>query len=169
MLWVRIVTEGCRVISREQPHATGPVIGGSDVRLGCLLNPDRITQRVVGLALRLASVMLILSSSFPAFSSEFSSAANDSSTQFAAYKINPYQYLYGNVVKATVVRSGRQSFTTVEVKPVRTYLMFSQDVIFCGDQRDKFDATALSPVVLVYSRVMHNRGCFELVLVDVVD
>ena len=123
----------------------------------------KVDCRVVPV-LGLAVVVLILSSS-----SESSTAAKTSNQLLPAYQDNPYQYLYGIVVKAEVFRLGDQLFTNLEVKPVQTYLVFSQSVTFCGNQEDKLDATTSQPVVMVYSRVMHRRGCFDLLRVDVVE
>lgn len=116
------------------------------------------------LALGLAALVLIL-----APSSESATASKKSKGTFDAYyQDNPYQYLYGNVVNAKTFRRGDQQFTNVEVKPVQTYAMFSQFVTFCDNQEDKLDLTTSEPVVLVYSRTMHRRDCFDLLRVDVV-
>jgi hypothetical protein len=118
--------------------------------------------RVV-LVLGLAVLVMIL-----APRSESATGPKKSKPTFAYYLDNPYQYLYGNVVNARMFRRGDQQFTNVEVKPVQTYPMFSQYVTFCGNQEDKLDLTTSEPVVLVYSRIMHRRDCFDLLRVDVV-
>jgi hypothetical protein len=123
---------------------------------------SKLNCRVV-LVFGLAVLVLILASS-----SESSTVPKKSKTTFAHYQDNPYQYLYGNVVRATLFRRGDQQFTNVEVKPVQTYPMFSQYVTFCENQEDKLDFTTSEPVVLVYSRIMHRRDCFDLLRVDVV-
>ncbi|MBZ5511701.1 MAG: hypothetical protein LAN70_11105 [Acidobacteriia bacterium] len=120
------------------------------------------TCRVV-LVLALAALVLIL-----APSSESATAPKKSKSELAYYQDNPYQYLYGNVVNATLFRRGDQQFTNIEVKPVQTYPMFSQYVTFCDNQADKLDLTTSEPVVLVYSRIMHRRDCYDLLRVDVV-
>jgi hypothetical protein len=117
----------------------------------------------VSLALALAVLVMIL-----APSSESSSAPKKSKSELAYYQDNPYQYLYGNVVNISMFRRGDQQFTNVEIKPVQTYPMFSQYVTFCDSQEDKLDLTTSEPVVLVYSRVMHRRDCYDLLRVDVV-
>ena len=124
------------------------------MKLGC---------RIV-LILSLAILGLILPSR-----SESSSAPKKFDRTQPLYQDNPYQYLYGNVVRATLFRRGDQQFTNLEVKPVQTYPMFSQFVTFCGNQEDKLDVTGPEPVVLVYSRMMHRRDCYELLRVDVVE
>ena len=73
------------------------------------------------------------------------------------------------MVRTTLFRHGTQVFTNLEVKPVQTYPMFSQYVTFCDNQEDKLDAASGDPVVLVYSRTMHRRDCFDLLRVDVVE
>ena len=118
--------------------------------------------RVV-LVVGLAAFVLIL-----APRSESATAPRKSKPSVAYYQDNPYQYLYGNVVNATLFRRGDQQFTNVEVKPVQTYPMFSQYVTFCDNQEGKLDLATSAPVVLVYSRVMHRRDCFDLLRVDVV-
>jgi hypothetical protein len=118
--------------------------------------------RVV-LVVGLAALVLIL-----APTSESSTVPKKSKSTVAYYQDNPYQYLYGNVVNATLFRRGDQQFTNVEVKPVQTYPMFSQYVTFCDNQEDKLDLTTSEPVVLVYSRIMHRRDCYDLLRVDVV-
>jgi hypothetical protein len=117
----------------------------------------------VALVLGLAALVMILTSS-----SESSNAPKKSKSEISHYQDNPYQYLYGNVVNATLFRRGDQQFTNVEVKPVQTYPMFSQYVTFCDNQEGKLDLTTSAPVVLVYSRIMHRRDCFDLLRVDVV-
>ena len=89
--------------------------------------------RVV-LVVGLAAFVLIL-----APRSESATAPRKSKPSVAYYQDNPYQYLYGNVVNATLFRRGGQQFTNVEVKPVQTYPMFSQYVTFCDNQADKLD------------------------------
>jgi hypothetical protein len=118
--------------------------------------------RVV-LALGLAVLVLMLTPS-----SESSSAPKKPKSAVAYYQDNPYQYLYGNVVNIKMFRRGDQQFTNVEIKPVQTYPMFSQYVTFCDNQEDKLDLTTSEAVVLVYSRVMHRRDCYDLLRVDVV-
>ena len=122
----------------------------------------KLAYRVV-LVLALAALVLIL-----APKSESATVAKKSKPTIAYYQDNPYQYLYGNVVRATLFRHGDQQFTNVEVKPVQTYPMFSQYVTFCDNQEDKLDLTTSEPVVLVYSRIMHRRDCYDLLRVDVV-
>jgi hypothetical protein len=122
----------------------------------------KLNCRIV-LVLGLAAFALFLTSS-----SESSTAPKKTKSALAYYQDNPYQYLYGNVVNTKVIRRGDQEFTNVEVKPVQTYPMFSQFVTFCDNQEDKLDLTTSEPVVLVYSRVMHRRDCFDLLRVDVV-
>ena len=117
----------------------------------------------VVLVLGLAVLVMIL-----APMSESATAPKKSKPTIAYYQDNPYQYLYGNVVNAKIFRSGDQLFTNVEVKPVQTYPMFSQFVTFCDNQEEKLDLTTSEPVVLVYSRIMHRRDCFDLLRVDVV-
>lgn len=118
--------------------------------------------RVV-VALGLAVLVMIL-----APSSESSSAPKKPKSGVAYYQDNPYQYLYGNVVNTKLFRRGDQQFTNVEIKPVQTYPRFSQYVTFCDNQEDKLDLATSEPVVLVYSRVMHRRDCYDLLRVDVV-
>jgi len=117
----------------------------------------------VALVLGLAVLVPILASS-----SASPAVSKKSKPAFVYYQDNPYQYLYGNVVNATLFRRGDQQFTNIEVKPVQTYPMFSQYVTFCDNQADKLDLTTSEPVVLVYSRIMHRRDCFDLLRVDVV-
>jgi hypothetical protein len=117
----------------------------------------------VALVLGLAVLVLIL-----APRSESATAPKKSKSTIAYYQDNPYQYLYGNVVNAKLFRRGDQQFTNVEVKPVQTFPMFSQFVTFCDNQEDKLNLTTSEPVVLVYSRIMHRRDCFDLLRVDVV-
>jgi hypothetical protein len=116
------------------------------------------------LVLGLAVLVMILTPG-----SESATAPKKSKPTIAHYQDNPYQYLYGNVVNATLFRRGDQQFTNVEVKPVQTHPMFSQFVTFCDNQEDKLDLTTSEPVVLVYSRIMHRRDCFDLLRVDVVE
>jgi hypothetical protein len=122
----------------------------------------KLACRVV-LVLALAALVLTL-----APRSESATVAKKSEPAFPYYQDNPYQYLYGNVVNAKFFRRGDQQFTNVEVKPVQTYPMFSQYVTFCDNQEDKLDLTTPEPVVLVYSRIMHRRDCYDLLRVDVV-
>lgn len=125
----------------------------NSIKLDCHL------VRVLGLAV----LVLILASGL-----ESATVFKKSKPPFPVYQDNPYQYLYGNVVRAKMFRRGDQTYTNVEVKPVQTYPMFSQFVTFCDDQEDKLDFSTSEQVVLVYSRVMHRRDCFDLSRVDVV-
>jgi hypothetical protein len=126
------------------------------------LNCMKLDCRIV-LVFALAALVLTL-----APSSESATGPRKSKSELAYYQDNPYQYLYGNVVNIRMFRRGDQQFTNVEVKPVQTYPMFSQYVTFCDSQEDKLDLTTSEPVVLVYSRVMHRRDCYDLLRVDIV-
>jgi hypothetical protein len=126
------------------------------------INCMKLNCRVV-LVLGLAVLVMIL-----APGSESATAPKKSKPTVSYYQDNPYQYLYGNVVNATLFRRGDQQFTNVEVKPVQTFPMFSQFVTFCDNQEDKLDLSTSEPVVLVYSRIMHRRDCYDLLRVDVV-
>jgi hypothetical protein len=99
-----------------------------------------------------------------------SSVPPNSNNAFGAvmYQDNPNQYLMGNITKAGLFHDGKRVITTLSVAPTNTYTLFSQQVAFCGNQAEKInDHTAV--VVFTYSKVMHQKDCYDLYRVDDMD
>jgi len=77
------------------------------------------------------------------------------------YTENPLQYLEASVVGGDVHNNGKQEFTTVRFQPTGTYVLFTQDFSFCGDEADTFNGKN-GVVVVAFSKVQHHRDCFDL-------
>ena len=84
----------------------------------------------------------------------------DTVADASIYLQNPNQYLEGSVIDGLIVKDRNRLYTVIRVQPFNTSILFVEDITFCGDEVAKFDVAG--PVVITYSRVMHERDCFDL-------
>lgn len=92
----------------------------------------------------------------------------DSIPGVAGYHDNPYTYRYGNVQSVTIFKRGDREFTNLLFKPVGTYLFFNESITLCGNQNEKLDFNTNDTIVIVHSKLMHRRDCYDLLRIDVV-
>lgn len=85
-----------------------------------------------------------------------------------SYQTNKYAYIYATVIKVKMVNHGEENWTRFTVSPIGTYQTFKQDITFCLDEREKLDFTNHDLTVFIYDRVMHRRGCYDLLRIDVI-
>jgi len=79
---------------------------------------------------------------------------------------NPNQYLMGSMASGEVDKEGEDRLMTVVVfKPTNTYALFTQTVVFCGNQAASFNGLR-GVLVVTYSKVKHRTGCYQLYRVD---
>ena len=114
--------------------------------------------------LALAIVMFVL------FAARFAGATTTSrrtnSLGFIPYTENPNLYLVGDIVDYAII--GKADALSMRVKPLATYILFDENILFCGVPVEKFDGHD-NPMVLVYERHSHRLvngiACHELVMV----
>lgn len=90
-----------------------------------------------------------------------------SSNSFGAliYQDNPNQYLMGSIAEGTVTEYEKRIFTVIRFRPTNTYGLFTQDIPFCGNEASSFEGMS-GVLVITFSKVMHNKYCYELYRVD---
>jgi len=94
-----------------------------------------------------------------------SAPPKDSSLGALIYQDNPNQYLMGVIVKGDIVKDGKRLITVLEIAPTNTYDLFSEVVPFCGNQAEMINGHR-RVVVFTYSKIMHQKDCFDLYRVD---
>lgn len=74
---------------------------------------------------------------------------------------NPMSYKAGSVVAMAYVENG----LVVRIQPIGTYVLFTEDLTFCGASVEKFMGKT-NPMVLTYrtkaSRTIEGVGCHDL-------
>jgi hypothetical protein len=82
------------------------------------------------------------------------------------YSQNPYIYEAGSIIDYSVI--GESEGLSIRVKPLATYMLFDENILFCGVPADKINGHE-NPMVLVYERVdrrmVDGVGCHNLVQV----
>jgi hypothetical protein len=85
------------------------------------------------------------------------------------YKENPLMYQAGSFVTTSDAASVVDGNLNVRIRPISTYMLFDEAILFCGVPTEKFDGVT-EPFVLTYrrqaSRSVRGIGCHELVRVD---
>lgn len=84
------------------------------------------------------------------------------------YQDNPYEYLFGNVVRVDFPKEGDAVITNLTFAPVGTYAMFTQQVPLCGDQSNNLQFRTSDVVVITMTQRMTRRYCHDLLRIDVV-
>jgi hypothetical protein len=104
---------------------------------------------------------------FVLFAARFSGATTQKSGNslgVVTYTMNPNLYLAGYVVDYAII--GEADALSMRVKPLATYLLFDENLLFCGVPAEKLDGHE-NPVVFVYSRISSRRvggvGCHDLI------
>ena len=113
-------------------------------------------------------VLALALSSFGLSQQRYVPAPIDSIPDVAGYKDNPYTYRYGNVQQVTIFKRGDREFTNFLFKPAGTYLLYSESITLCGNQNEKLDFNNTDLIVIVHSRLMHHRDCYDLLRIDVI-
>ena len=85
------------------------------------------------------------------------------------YQDNPLEYRYGRVTGVALPQQNGQTITNFTFSPVGTFLLYSESVAVCGDQRAKLDFGSGDLVVIVMSKRLTRRYCHELLRIDVVE
>lgn len=92
--------------------------------------------------------------------------AHNNSLGVVQYVDNPFTYKEGAVQQAVDIQNGRAM--VARLQPTGTYGLFTEDILFCGNPRLKFEGKH-NPMVLTYMTVAHRTiegiGCHELVSV----
>jgi len=100
----------------------------------------------------------------------FADTSNKQTNAFGAivYQDNPYNYEYGKAVAASYVQDEGHVGLNVRFQPSRTYTLFTETILFCGDVWEQFENSSL--VIVTYERESHRliKGipCRELIAVD---
>jgi hypothetical protein len=98
------------------------------------------------------------------FSHATTTKPRENSLGVITYTINPYIYEAGSIIDYAII--GENEGLAIRVKPLATYMLFDETILFCGVPAEKLDGHE-NPMVLVYERQSHHRidglGCHELV------
>ena len=85
------------------------------------------------------------------------------------YSENPLMYQAGSLSTGPDAASVVDGNLNLRIRPMDTYMLFDESILFCGTPTDKFDGVT-EPMVLTYERKAHRTvrglGCHELVRVD---
>jgi len=97
---------------------------------------------------------------------------HENSLGVVQYTSNPLMYQAGGVADAPNSVSNIDGNLNLRIKPLGTYMLYDESILFCGMPIDKFRGVA-SPFVLTYkraaSRTIQGVGCHELVRVDALE
>ena len=81
------------------------------------------------------------------------------------YTDNPFTYKAGSIVALAEIDGG----LVVRIQPIGTYSLYTEDLLFCGMNPEKF-LNHTNPMVLTYrtqaSRIVEGIGCHALVNVS---
>jgi hypothetical protein len=124
-------------------------------------NAARYLLTLFGLA-ALITLILLLTSGY-GHASTTSTAHGQNTFGALIYNHNPNTYLAGSILDYAIV--GQSEGLSMRVKPLATYMLFDENVLFCGVPADKINGHE-NPMVLVYERVDHRMidgvGCHDL-------
>lgn len=86
---------------------------------------------------------------------------------------NPYTYKEGAIKGGAVVQDDHHSAINLVIQPSHMYMLFSEQILLCADDPEKFANIPMSsPVVITYETVAHTTiagvGCHELIGIDIV-
>lgn len=94
---------------------------------------------------------------------------HDSSIGAPMYQDNPFTYLEGSFTNIEYVGTADHSGLVIRIQPRGTYMLFTEDILFCGSSVEKFFGKS-NPMVLTYETVAHTTveglGCHRLISVD---
>ena len=96
------------------------------------------------------------------------STKHENSLGTVMYDSNPLMYMAGSLAtdKAVTEVDGNLN---LRIKPLGTYMLYDESILFCGMPVDKFQGIT-EPFVLTYrrqtSRSVQGIGCHELLRVD---
>jgi len=107
----------------------------------------------------------------------YADTSNKQTNAFGAivYQDNPYNYMYGKAIGGEVIQDQVPQWhgnffqaTSIRFQPSRTYTLFTETILFCGDVSGEFEGASL--VIVTYERESHRlvKGspCRELIAVD---
>jgi hypothetical protein len=119
---------------------------------------------VFGLAALITIIVLVASTLGHAMTTN--SRNNSNGLGVIMYSQNPYIYEAGSIIDYSVI--GESEGLSIRVKPLATYMLFDENILFCGVPADKINGHE-NPMVLVYERVARRMvdgvGCHNLVQV----
>jgi hypothetical protein len=85
------------------------------------------------------------------------------------YNTNPLMYTAGSLANTADSVSNVDGNLNLRIKPLGTYMLYDEQILFCGLPMEKFQGI-IEPFVLVYERQAHRTvqgvGCHELVRVN---
>ena len=90
-------------------------------------------------------------------------------TGFVQYTENPLMYVAGSLSQTQNNIANIDGNLNLRMKPLGTYMLYDESILFCGMPLDKFKGIS-EPFVLTYERVGHRTvqgvACHDLVRVD---
>lgn len=85
------------------------------------------------------------------------------------YVTNPNAYMFGSISDAAILHEHGKYATNIRFNPARTFMLFSETILFCGDRSQEF-AGMVGPIVVTYRKTPHQMyegiACYELESVD---
>jgi hypothetical protein len=98
-------------------------------------------------------------------------SSRENSLGTISYKSNPLMYLAASLSTNGNAVDEIDGNLNLRLKPVGTYMLYDESILFCGYPTDKFEGVK-EPFLLTYERVSHHNvqgvGCHNLVRVDTV-
>lgn len=86
------------------------------------------------------------------------------------YDANPYMYVAGSIAHTADAVTVVDGNLNLRVKPLGTYMLYDESILFCGIPQGKFDNINAEALVLTFERkarrTVQGIGCHELVRVD---
>jgi hypothetical protein len=124
-----------------------------------------MTKKIVSALLLWIGVALVLVA-LQGLSHGATTAKHQNSLGVEQYYSNPYTYMFGSFAGGNYVHTKSRVGTLIVFQPAHTFELFTQEVLFCGDQGDEFrDLTG--PIIVTYKTRAHEAvsgiGCHELV------
>ena len=81
---------------------------------------------------------------------------------------NPNVYMFGSIVDGTVLGNVHKQATNIRFNPSHTPMLYSENILFCGNQAEKFSDQP-GPVIVIYRRaapaLYEGIACHQLVAV----
>ncbi len=97
---------------------------------------------------------------------------HENSLGVVQYTSNPLMYVAGSLASTSDAVANVDGNLNLRVKPLGTYMLYDESILFCGMPLEKFRGAGAS-FVLTYkraaSRSVRGIGCHELLRVDALD
>ena len=124
-----------------------------------------INKKICTIFVYAAIVFLVLSALSIVSHCSLDKKQHPNSIGAVIYQDNPNAYLEGAITNAVIAKEGDKLYTVIRFRPTNTYDLFTVDLAFCGNEASMFDGKT-GVLVITYSKIMHQRDCYDLYRVD---